>query len=88
MEIYSSSEILPEWISAYYRTCASNQGSLDNFRELIDIAAAGNLSTDAHLATIAISQGATSVSCASDFSRFKSLRMTKLRPSGYTSKYI
>ena len=45
------------------------------FRELVDAAgAAGNLCADAHLAAIAISQGATLVSCDSDFSRFKSLR--------------
>jgi toxin-antitoxin system PIN domain toxin len=35
---------------------------------------AGNLSTDGHLAAIAISHGAVLVSCDSDFSRFKGLR--------------
>lgn len=45
------------------------------FRELVENSgAAGNLTTDAHLAAIAISHGATLISCDSDFSRFKSIR--------------
>ena len=35
---------------------------------------AGNLTTDAHLAALAISYGGTLVSCDHDFSRFKGLR--------------
>ncbi len=35
---------------------------------------AGNLTTDAHLASLAISYGAALVSCDSDFSRFPELR--------------
>ena len=35
---------------------------------------AGNLTTDAHLAALAISHGAILISCDSDFMRFKSLR--------------
>lgn len=35
---------------------------------------AGNLTTDAHLAALAISHGAVLVSCDSDFVRFKGLR--------------
>lgn len=35
---------------------------------------AGNLATDAHLAALAISRGATLVSCDTDFSRFRHLR--------------
>jgi hypothetical protein len=35
---------------------------------------AGNLTTDAHLAALAIANGATVVSCDADFSRFKQLR--------------
>ena len=34
----------------------------------------GNLTTDAHLASLAIAQGATLVSCDADFSRFPNLR--------------
>ena len=36
--------------------------------------AAGNLTTDAHLAALAISHGATLVSCDADFGRFAHLR--------------
>lgn len=35
---------------------------------------AGNLTTDAHLASLTISHGAVLVSCDSDFSRFRGLR--------------
>ncbi len=34
----------------------------------------GNLTTDAHLATLAISHGATLVSCDADFGRYRHLR--------------
>jgi len=37
-------------------------------------AAGGNLVNDAHLATLAMSQGATLVSCDTDFARFEGLR--------------
>lgn len=47
----------------------------DILRSLIaDSGAAGNLTTDAHLATLAISHGAVLVSCDNDFARFKGLR--------------
>ncbi len=35
---------------------------------------AGNLTTDAHLASLAIAHGATLVSCDADFARFRGLR--------------
>ena len=41
---------------------------------LIKLGAAGNLTTDAHLAALAISHGATLVSCDTDFARFSGLR--------------
>ncbi len=41
---------------------------------LAESGAAGNLTTDAHLAALAISHDATLVSCDSDFARFKGLR--------------
>ena len=41
---------------------------------LEETGAGGNLTTDAHLAAIAISHGATLFSCDADFSRFRSLR--------------
>jgi len=41
---------------------------------LTELGAAGNLTTDAHLAALAISHGATLVSCDADFARFSGLR--------------
>ena len=44
-------------------------------RELLDEACtAGNLTTDAHLATLAVTHGATLGTCDADFTRFPSLR--------------
>lgn len=41
---------------------------------LAESGSAGNLTTDAHLAALAISHGATLVSCDADFARFRGLR--------------
>ncbi len=41
---------------------------------ILDAGTAGNLTTDAHLAALAISRGATLVSCDNDFRRFRQLR--------------
>ncbi len=41
---------------------------------LLEAGTAGNLTTDAHLAALAISHGAALVSCDSDFARFRGLR--------------
>lgn len=41
---------------------------------LAETGTAGNLTTDAHLAALAISHGATLVSCDADFGRFRHLR--------------
>lgn len=41
---------------------------------LVEAGTAGNLTTDAHLATLAISHGAVLVSCDRDFARFRGLR--------------
>lgn len=46
---------------------------------LINSSAGGNLTTDAHLAAIAIEHGATLVSFDSDFERFEGLRFERLR---------
>lgn len=46
---------------------------------LSESAAGGNLTTDAHLAAIAIEHGATLVSFDSDFERFEGLRFERLR---------
>ena len=42
---------------------------------LSETGAGGNLTTDAHLAALAISHGAVLVSCDNDFARFKGLRL-------------
>jgi toxin-antitoxin system PIN domain toxin len=42
--------------------------------QLDETGAAGNLTTDAHLASLAIAHGATLVSCDTDFGRFAKLR--------------
>jgi uncharacterized protein len=51
-------------------------------RELLSLlGAAGNLTTDAHLAALAIEHGALLCSCDTDFARFQGLRWTDpLRP--------
>jgi toxin-antitoxin system PIN domain toxin len=41
---------------------------------LAEVGSAGNLTTDAHLAALALSHGATLVSCDNDFARFPGLR--------------
>ena len=41
---------------------------------LVPLGAAGNLTSDAHLAALAIEHGATLCSCDVDFSRFRGLR--------------
>lgn len=47
------------------------------FRELLEnTGSAGNLTTDAHLASIAIGNGGLMVSCDNDFARFENLRWT------------
>lgn len=42
---------------------------------LTELGTAGNLTTDAHLAALAIGHGATLVSCDTDFARFSGLRL-------------
>ena len=59
----------------------------DHWRVLRDLVleagTAGNLTMDAHLAALAVSRGATLVSCDADFGRFPSLRWRNpLWPSG------
>jgi predicted nucleic acid-binding protein len=41
---------------------------------LVPLGTAGNLTTDAHLAALAIEQGGTLCSCDTDFARFARLR--------------
>ena len=51
------------------------QNHWSNIQECIrEVGTAGNLTTDAHLAVLAISRGATFVSCDTDFARFRYLK--------------
>ncbi len=57
------------------RLVCEKEGHWDILRSLLaETGTAGNLTTDAHLATLAISHGAVLVSCDNDFARFKGLR--------------
>jgi toxin-antitoxin system PIN domain toxin len=47
---------------------------------LADVGVAGNLTTDAHLAALAISHGAVLASCDRDFARFEGLRWENPAP--------
>jgi toxin-antitoxin system PIN domain toxin len=64
------------WVSLdNTRVVREKEEHWDILRSLLtEAGTAGNLTTDAHLATLAISHGAVLVSCDSDFSRFKGLR--------------
>lgn len=67
---------LDAWLSRDNIRVISETG--DHWRALKSLlsetGAAGNLTTDAHLAAIAMSHDATLVSCDNDFARFKGLR--------------
>ncbi len=69
-------EIVGEWLAQdNFRVVTEQEGHWQVLRELIvESGTAGNLVTDAHLAALAITHGATLVSCDADFSRFKGLR--------------
>jgi predicted nucleic acid-binding protein len=64
------------WVSLHTtQVVREKEEHWDMLRSLLrDAGRAGNLTTDAHLATLAICHGAILVSCDSDFSRFKALR--------------
>ena len=64
------------WLNhANIRVVAETQEHWRILMELLaDAGTAGNLTTDAHLASLAISHGATLVSCDADFGRFQHLR--------------
>ncbi len=64
------------WLSLpSVRGVSEREGHWEILRALLaDSGMAGNLTTDAHLAALAISHGAVLVSCDRDFARFKGLR--------------
>jgi toxin-antitoxin system PIN domain toxin len=76
LDIESAVRKIDTWLSLD-PTCIvhAKEGHWDILRSLLaDSGAAGNLTTDAHLATLAISHGAVLVSCDNDFARFRGLR--------------
>jgi uncharacterized protein len=69
-------DLLDEWLA---RPCVTvvhpTHRHAAVLRELLDpLGTAGNLTTDAHLAALAIEHGALLCSCDADFSRFPGLR--------------
>ena len=71
-------EAVGSWLA---QPCAEivdpGDGHLDLLSRLLKpLGAAGNLTSDAHLAAIALEHGAELCSCDSDFSRFTGLRWT------------
>jgi len=64
------------WLSQEVTTTISEKADhWPTLRELLrEAGTAGNLTTDAHLATLAMTRDATLVSCDGDFARFSGLR--------------
>lgn len=71
------------WLSAgVVTTIAEKPDHWGSFRSLLsETGTAGNLTTDAHLAALAITHDATLVSCDNDFARFADLRWENPRPT-------
>lgn len=69
-------EIVDEWLTQPNVVLATEKpGHWETLRALLGPSGpAGNLTTDAHLAALAIGHGATLVSCDNDFRRFTGLR--------------
>jgi toxin-antitoxin system PIN domain toxin len=69
-------EMVAEWLShPNVRIVAETDEHWTILRDLLEeTGTAGNLTTDAHLASLAISRGAVLTSCDADFSRFARLR--------------
>lgn len=67
---------LDQWLSQpNVRILRETDGHWHTLRSLLVMSGtAGNLTTDAHLASLAISHGAVLVSCDADFARFAGLR--------------
>lgn len=71
-----ATEHINAWLNSRVTSTITEKGNhWEIFEELIDdCGTAGNLTTDAHLAALAITRGATLVSCDYDFARFNNLR--------------
>lgn len=76
MEPERAIEVVAQWLShPNVRLISETDTHWSIFSSLLRATgAAGNLTTDAHLASLAISRGAILVSCDTDFSRFPRLR--------------
>lgn len=71
-----AARIIDGWLAhAHVRLVHETEEHWRILKGLVDqTGTAGNLTTDAHLASLAISYGAVLVSCDSDFARFPKLR--------------
>jgi uncharacterized protein len=76
LDVATAFEVIDEWLampaSVLIHPTPAHQRTLRDL--LVTTGAAGNLTTDAHLAAIALEHGATLVSCDRDFGRFHALR--------------
>jgi hypothetical protein len=78
LSVDAAIEIVESWLD---QPCATVINPAERhaavLRELLSpLGAAGNLTTDAHLAALAIEHGALLCSCDTDFARFQGLRWT------------
>lgn len=76
LDVSAALELVESWLD---QPCVTVIDPTDRhvsvLRELLaPLGTAGNLTTDAHLATLAIEHGATLFSCDTDFARFPRLR--------------
>ncbi len=84
LEVNAAIELVESWLG---QPCVTVINPTDRhaavLRELLlPLGTAGNLTTDAHLAALAIEHGALLCSCDSDFSRFQGLRWIDPLQSG------
>lgn len=76
LQLDDAIRVFDEWLACPNVFLAREKdGHWETLRTLVaETGTAGNLTTDAHLAALAITHGATLVSCDNDFGRFKHLR--------------
>lgn len=76
LKVNTAIRYVEEWLdNSIVHTPTESSDHAILLHELISsVGAAGNLVTDAHLAALAISHGATLYSCDNDFARFPKLR--------------
>jgi toxin-antitoxin system PIN domain toxin len=72
----AAAERIDRWLSREnFRVVRENDDHWVTLKSLLRVSGtAGNLTTDAHLAALALTHGAVLVSCDADFARFKGLR--------------